>query len=158
VKRVCWSGWASALLLVVFVVLVTGCQSNPALVPPALQASVNADDRERNYDLAWQDIRRLNGQVERAQWEDLPELSLTIASRMDRLATGEAGPLADRATTRLLEQVRADVAERTTEDNVRVLTAVGQELQEAFDPGEFERARSLAIEAHVLSVALAPSP
>lgn len=158
VKRVCWSGWASALLLVVFVVLVAGCQSGPALVPPALQASVNADDRERNYDLAWQEIRRLNGHVGREEWAELPELSLTIVSRMDRLATGEAGPLADRRTAQLLERVRAEVSQRSAEENVRVLVVVGLELQEAFDPGEFERARSSAIEAHVLSVALSHSP
>jgi len=127
-------------------------------VPPTVQATVNTDDRERNYDLAWQEIRRLNGHVEREEWSELPELSLMIVSRMDRLATGEAGPLADRRTTRLLEQVREDVGENTADDNRRVLTAVGMELQEAFDPGEFERARSLAIEVHVLSVALAPSP
>ncbi|MDR9396431.1 hypothetical protein [Pontimonas sp.] len=153
-KRVCWSGWASALLLVVFVVMVAGCQSGPALVPPGVQSAVNADDRERNYDLAWQDIRRMNGHVEREEWAKLPELSLTIVSRMDRLATGEAGPLADRHTARLLEEVREDVSEHTAEENVRVLTAVGLELQEAFDPGEFERARSLAIEAYVVSLAL----
>ena len=123
-------------------------------MPTAVQAQVNADDRERNYDLAWQDIRALAGDIERGEFATLAEDSLLIASRMERLERGEAGSLAGWAVSSRVAQFEESNESRSAEDRVDRLAMLSKVLPEYFDPGDFAEAKNIALEIHVIARSL----
>ena len=155
-RRVCWPGWLSAALLLGFVVLVSGCQASDPLVPASIQQRVNADNRERNYDLAWQEIRGLAGDIERGELATLEADSLLIASRMERLQRGEASGLSSRPVASQLADWESENQSRSEQDRLTRLRELSQVLPEYFDPGDFADAQDIALEIYVIARSLEP--
>ncbi|CAI8373955.1 MAG: Uncharacterised protein [Cellulomonadaceae bacterium TMED98] len=155
-RRVCWSGWVSAALLVAFVLVVSACTPSEPLVPEDIQQAVNADDRERNYDLAWQEIRSMAGDIERGELDNLTEDSLVIVSRMERLERGEATGLSDRQTAAQVAEWEQDMMTKTVDDRIRRLGELARLLPQLFDPGEFAEARLVALEIHAVARTVNP--
>ncbi len=155
-RRVCWSGWLSVALLVGFVALVSGCQSAEEVVPRAVYQQVNADDRERNYDLAWQEIRGLAGDVERGDLATVAEDSLLITSRMERLGRGEASGLSSRGVASQVTEWEEANETRSEQERVARIRELSQVLPEYFDPGDFADAQDIALEIHVIARSLEP--
>lgn len=155
-RRVCWSGWLSVALLVGFVALVSGCQSAEPVVPRAIYQEVNADDRERNYDLAWQEIRGLAGDIERGELATVEADSLQIASRMERLQRGEASGLSSRSVASQLADWESENQSRSKQERLTRLRELAQVLPEYFDPGDFADAQDIALEIHVIARSLEP--
>lgn len=153
-RRVCWSGWLSAAILASFVALASGCQSAEPLVPTVLYQQVNADDRERNYDLAWQEIRGLAGDIERGDFATLAEDSLLITSRMERLERGEASGLSSRGVASQVAEWEAANEQLSEQERIRRIAELSQLLPEYFDPGDFAEAKNIALEIHVIARSL----
>ena len=155
-RRVCWSGWFSAAILLGFVLVASGCQASEPLVPASIQQKVNADDRERNYDLAWQEIRGLAGDIERGELATLEADSLLIASRMERLARGEASGLSSRGVASQVTQWEGENETRSEQERVARIRELSQVLPEYFDPGDFADAQDIALEIYVIARSLEP--
>jgi hypothetical protein len=155
-RRVCWSGWLSAALLVIFVLVVSACTPSEPLVPETIQQTVNTDDRERNYDLAWQEIRSMAGDIERGDLDSLTEDSLVVVSRMERLETGEASGLSDRQTASQVAEWEQDMMTKTMDERIRRLAELAGLLPQLFDPGEFAEARLVALEIHAIARTVNP--
>ena len=132
--------------------LLAGCASGgDPLVPDELLAEVSEADRERNYDLAWQDIARLNGAIERGDDEAVSSNALLAAARIARLESGQPERLDDRATARELEDYRQHWDDQEKIVLREALAARGAELRELFDSGQFDAALSVALEILVLA-------
>ena len=134
----------------------SSCTPAEPLVPPLVVERVNGDDRERNYDLAWQEIRALSSDIKEGKYEGLADDALVIVSRMDRLATGEASELSDWQTERTVRVLQQAVAARSNAENRRHLVQLAQQLPVRFDPGEFDEARDIAIEIALIIRRIAP--
>ena len=155
-RRVCWSGWLSAALLVGFVLVSSGCQATAPVVPAAIYQQVNADDRERNYDLAWQEIRRLAGDIERGNLATVAEDSLLITSRMERLERGEATGLTGRGVAAQIDQLERAIDSQPEHERIARMMELSSLLPKYFDPGDFEEARNISLEIHVIARSLEP--
>jgi hypothetical protein len=149
--NVCWAGWASALALVLFVLLSAGCQSSEPVVPREIFERVNNDGREWTYDTAWQNIRRLNADLDSGELETVTDDALFVVSQMERLEKAKATAMTSSATARLIEEVRKEAATRSTDTNVNAARVAAQRLQDAFDAGDFLTAKEAALEVHVIS-------
>ena len=132
--------------------LLAGCSSGvDPLVPDDLYVEVSEADRERNYDLAWQDIARLNGAIERGDDEAVSNNALLAAARVARLESGQPEWLDDRATARELEDYRQRWDAQDETALREALAARGPELRALFDSGQFDSALSVALEILVLA-------
>ena len=130
---------------------ISGCATGDAVIPFAIYESVNTDGREWTYDVSWQNTRALNEEVRVGRIGEVRDLALILASRMHRLETGEAGPLRDRRTANLLENLGTATQSRSVEENLSRLKAAAQELQDRFDAAEFAVAKELALEVLTIS-------
>ena len=149
-RNICWPAWLSAIALVAFVLTTAGCQSAEPLVPREVYQQVNDDGREWTYDTAWQNIRKLNADLEARNLESIAEDSLVIVSQMERLKEGRATAAIDRRTRNLVVQVAAEVLSRSSEQNVRSAQVASKRLQDSFDAGDFESALEAAVEVYVV--------
>jgi len=95
-RNVCWPAWLSAIALAAFVLTTAGCQSAQPLVPREVYQQVNDDGREWTYDTAWQNIRKLNADLEAGELSAISTQSLFIVWQMERLETGKATDLRHR--------------------------------------------------------------
>ena len=154
-RNICWPAWLSAIALVAFVLTTAGCQSAEPLVPREIYQQVNDDGREWTYDTAWQNIRKLNADLEARNLESIAEDSLVIVSQMERLKEGRATTAIDRRTRNLVVQVAAEVLSRSSEQNVRSAQVASKRLQDSFDAGDFESALEAAVEVYVVGRELA---
>jgi enamine deaminase RidA (YjgF/YER057c/UK114 family) len=145
------SARASPAIVAATLVLLAGCQPSEALIPPPVSQQVNDDGREHTYDTAWQNIRKLNADIQAGDVSGLAKDSLFIASQMDRLESGRAGSLGNRHTAELVELVAAETASRTTDANRQAIASAAQSLQDSFDFGNFATARDFALEVHVIA-------
>ena len=145
------SARAVGVIVAATVALLVGCQASEPLVPPAVSQQVNDDGREHTYDTAWQNIRKLNADIQAGDVSGLAKDSLFIASQMDRLESGRAGSLGNRHTAELVELVAAETASRTTDANRQAIASAAQSLQDSFDFGNFATARDFALEVHVIA-------
>jgi hypothetical protein len=150
-RRICWPAWISALSMVAFVLLASGCQANTAIVPPSVFEQVNADGREWTYDTAWQNIRALNQKLEGEEIDTISDDALFITSQMERLERGKAGPMRSGATARLVEDFVTSAQLRSFDENVQHLKVAGLKLQDTFDEGDFPSAKVHALEVHVVA-------
>ena len=91
--------------MVTFVLLASGCQSSEPLVPREIYQQVNDDGREWTYDTAWQNIRKLNADLEGGELTTVAEDALFITSQLERLEKGKAGPLTDSSVVSVIEKV-----------------------------------------------------
>jgi len=135
----------------VLVVSLAGCASFEPLVPEPVLEDIAAVDRERNYDLAWQEIAALNGMVERGDLDGISELTLVITARMHRLERGEPDRLDDRTTWQRLEEFSTQAAGRDLGANLQRLGPLSAELRAVFDAGDFERATQLSLEIYAVA-------
>lgn len=147
----CWAGWSSALAMVLFVLLTSGCQSSEPVVPEDVFERVNNDGREWTYDTAWQNIRRLNADLERGDLATVSEDALFVVSQMERLETAKATAMTSPQIATLIEQVANEAAARSVDANVIAAKAAAQRLQDAFDAGDFLTAKEAALEVYTIS-------
>lgn len=153
-RQICWPAWISAVAMVAFVLLASGCQAAEPIVPREVYQKVNDDGREWTYDTAWQNIRKLNADLEAGKLDTLSEDALFITSQMERLETGKATNLG----SRWARDIVTEVTRQREEDAVIVTRELVQtralELQEAFDAGDFRSAKKIALEVALLAPAL----
>ena len=153
-RQICWPAWISAVAMVAFVLLASGCQAAEPIVPREVYQKVNDDGREWTYDTAWQNIRKLNADLEAGKLDTLSEDALFITSQMERLETGKATNLGSRWARNIV----TEVTRQREEDAVTVTRELVQtralELQEAFDAGDFRSAKKIALEVALLAPAL----
>ena len=153
-RQICWPAWISAVAMVAFVLLASGCQAAEPIVPREVYQKVNDDGREWTYDTAWQNIRKLNADLEAGTFDTLAEDALFITSQMERLETGKATNLG----SRWARDIVTEVTRQREEDAVTVTRELVQtralELQEAFDAGDFRSAKKIALEVALLAPAL----
>ena len=145
------SARAFSVTLVASLALLAGCQASEPLVPPAISQQVNDDGREHTYDTAWQNIRKLNADIQAGVVSALAEDALFIASQMDRLERGKAGSLGDHQTVELVGAIAAETAGRSPEAHRGAIASAAQALQNHFDAGDFAAARDFALEVHVIA-------
>lgn len=153
-RRICWPAWMSAASLVVFVLLTAGCQASPGVVPSAVYEQVNADGREWTYDTAWQNIRKLNADIDAGDLSQVESNALFIASQMERLERGEAGSMGSSSVSNLIADERESALEGTDESHALALRVYAGELQDFFDAGDFENAKRSALLVYARSLAL----
>ncbi|MDP4634634.1 MAG: hypothetical protein NWS58_06925, partial [Pontimonas sp.] len=82
---------------------------------------------------------------------ELSEQALFIASQMERLEKGKAGPLRDSSVVSIIERVAEETKSRSTELNLREAQGRALRLQESFDAGDFLGAKEAAVEIHVIT-------
>lgn len=157
-RRVCWSGWVSACSLITFVLLTSGCQAVAPVVPEEVYQQVNQDSREWTYDTAWQNIRQLNADLSEGDITTAASQALFIASQMERLDTGSAGPLSSAQVSNIIKDVSLAAAERTTEENLKESLILATKLQDAFDSGDFAAAQDYALAVFVVVGATPQTP
>ena len=150
-RNFCWTGWVSALSVVLFVLLTSGCQSSEPVVPEDVFERVNNDGREWTYDTAWQNIRGLNADLERGDLATVAEDALFVVSQMERLETAKATAMTSPEIATLIEQVANEAAARSVDANVTAAKAAAQRLQDAFDAGDFLTAKEAALEVYTIS-------
>ena len=136
---------ASATSILALFLAVGGCVPGEAIVPKNVSTVVNEQGRERTYDLAWQDIRKFEGALNRGESLDYSREAIIILSRMNRLAEGKAGPVSDASSRETLELTTQDALENETEANLVALRAAATQLREAFDRGDFALAQEHAL-------------
>lgn len=134
--------------MVAFVLLASGCQSSEPLVPREIYQQVNDDGREWTYDTAWQNIRKLNADLEGGELSTVAEDALFITSQMERLEKGKAGPLTHSSVASIIERVSREAENRSMELNIREARDTALRLQDAFDAGDFASAKEAALEVH----------
>ncbi len=149
--NVCWAGWASAVALVLFVSLTSGCQSSEPVVPEEIYEQVNNDGREWTYDTAWQNIRKLNADLERGELATVTEDALFVVSQMERLEKAKATGMTSSEIKQLIDQVNNEAATRSPEANLNAAQVSAKRLQDAFDAGDFLTAKETALEVYTLS-------
>jgi hypothetical protein len=153
-RRLCWSGWTSGFSLIACVLLTSGCQGVAPIVPEEVYQQVNAESREWTYDTAWQNIRKLNADLSEGDVTAAGSQALFIASQMERLDTGSAGPLASAMVSDIVDNVSLAAAERSSEENRQESLILARKLQDAFDSGDFAAARDYALAVFVVVEAL----
>jgi hypothetical protein len=150
-RRICWPAWISAVAMVAFVLLASGCQSSDPLVPREIYQQVNDDGREWTYDTAWQNIRKLNADLEGGELNTVPDDAVFITSQMERLEKGKAGPLTHSSVASIIEKVSEETENRSMELNIREARDTALRLQDAFDAGDFASAKEAALKVHVIT-------
>jgi hypothetical protein len=137
--------------MVAFVLLASGCQASEPLVPREIYQQVNDDGREWTYDTAWQNIRKLNADLEAGDFTTVGDQALFIASQMERLEKGKASPLSSAVITDLIEAESQNAVERSEQLNRDEIRERGLALQESFDAGDFEAAKRHALAVYGLA-------
>jgi hypothetical protein len=140
--------------MVAFVLLASGCQAAEPIVSREVYQKVNDDGREWTYDTAWQNIRKLNADLEVGKLDTLSEDALFITSQMERLETGKATNLGSRWARDIVTEVTRQRAEDAVTVTRELVQTRALELQEAFDAGDFRSAKKIALEVALLAPAL----
>lgn len=150
-RQICWPAWISAVAMVTFVLLASGCQAAEPIVPREVYQKVNDDGREWTYDTAWQNIRKLNADLEAGTFDTLAEDALFITSQMERLETGKATDLGNRWALQIVTEMSDEEQQTSRQIQERLVRERALELQDAFDAGDFARAKEMALEVYLLT-------
>ena len=137
--------------MVAFVLLASGCQAAEPIVPREVYQKVNDDGREWTYDTAWQNIRKLNADLEAGTFDTLAEDALFITSQMERLETGKATDLGNRWALQIVTEMSDEEQQTSRQIQERLVRERALELQDAFDAGDFARAKEMALEVYLLT-------
>ena len=137
--------------MVAFVLLASGCQAAEPIVPREVYQKVNDDGREWTYDTAWQNIRKLNADLEAGTFDTLAEDALFITSQMERLETGKATDLGNRWALQIVTEMSDEEPQTSRQIQERLVRERALELQDAFDAGDFARAKEMALEVYLLT-------
>ena len=132
----------------------SGCVPHEPLIPENVHSQIQADDRMRNYDLAWQEIRALNVEINQGDVTEVTEQALVVIARMHRLGEGSPSRLRDRKTWQFLEQEASQATLRDASRNNAALADAGMALQQTFDDGDFQPAKESALRVYAISVHL----
>ena len=143
-SRLC--SWLVLLLTASFLV---SCQASEPILPADVVARVAEDSRERNYDLAWQEIAALNGALEREQLSGLTSDALLVTARMERLHRGRPANMGDWTSLRKRDQLIEQGRERSDVQLLAHARDTAQALRERFDAGDFESAKWFALDLTV---------
>jgi hypothetical protein len=127
------------------------------VVPKEVYHQVNEDSREWTYDTAWQNIRQLNADLSEGDVTTAASQALFIASQMERLDTGSAGPLSSARVSNIIKDVSLAAAERNTGENLKESVILAKKLQDAFDVGDFAAAQDYALAVFVVVGATPPT-
>jgi len=157
-RNVCWPAWLSAIALVAFVLTTAGCQSAEPLVPREVYQQVNDDGREWTYDTAWQNIRKLNADLEAGELSAISTQSLFIVSQMERLETGKATDLRHRWARQTVLEMSLQRDQGSSELLRQLIRDKALQLQAAFDDGDFSSAKKRALEVSLLVADLESAP
>ena len=141
----------AALGFVLLALSLSACVPGEPLIPESVHSQVTTDDRMRNYDLAWQEIRALNVEIEQGNAKQVAEQSLMVIARMHRLGEGSASRLRDRDTRLVLEEERGQAVGQTDVANREALETAGLALQESFDEGDFQEAKQFGLRVYAIS-------
>ena len=150
-RQIFWPAWISAVAMVAFVLLASGCQAAEPIVPREVYQKVNDDGREWTYDTAWQNIRKLNADLEAGTFDTLAEDALFITSQMERLETGKATDLGNRWALQIVTEMSDEEQQTSRQIQERLVRERALELQDAFDAGDFARAKEMALEVYLLT-------
>ena len=150
-RQICWPAWISAVAMVAFVLLASGCQAAEPIVPREVYQKVNDDGRDWTYDTAWQNIRKLNADLEAGTFDTLAEDALFITSQMERLETGKATDLGNRWALQIVTEMSDEEQQTSRQIQERLVRERALELQDAFDAGDFARAKEMALEVYLLT-------
>ncbi|MEL0256896.1 MAG: hypothetical protein VW917_04945 [Pontimonas sp.] len=137
--------------MVAFVLLASGCQAAEPIVPREVYQKVNDDGREWTYDTAWQNIRQLNADLEAGTFDTLAKDALFITSQMERLETGKATHLGNRWALEVVTEMSDEEQQTSRQIQERLVRERALELQDAFDAGDFARAKEMALEVYLLT-------
>ena len=150
-RQICWPARIGAVAMVAFVLLASGCQAAEPIVPREVYQKVNDDGREWTYDTAWQNIRKLNADLEAGTFDTLAEDALFITSQMERLETGKATDLGNRWALQIVTEMSDEEQQTSRQIQERLVRERALELQDAFDAGDFARAKEMALEVYLLT-------
>ena len=150
-RQIFWPAWISAVAMVAFGLLASGCQAAEPIVPREVYQKVNDDGREWTYDTAWQNIRKLNADLEAGTFDTLAEDALFITSQMERLETGKATDLGNRWALQIVTEMSDEEQQTSRQIQERLVRERALELQDAFDAGDFARAKEMALEVYLLT-------
>jgi len=157
-RNICWPAWLSAIALVAFVLTTAGCQSAEPLVPREVYQQVNDDGREWTYDTAWQNIRKLNADLEAREFSEISTQALFIVSQMERLETGKATDLRHRWARVIVSEISLQRDQSPSELLPQLIRDKALQLQVAFDDGDFSIAKERALEVSLLAAGLETAP
>ena len=146
---------SAAIGLVLIALTLSACIPGEPLIPDSVHSQVTTDDRMRNYDLAWQEIRALNVEIEQGEVDEVAEQALMVIARMHRLGEGSASRLRDRKTWQFLEQEASQATLRDASSSRVALEDAGMALQQSFDDGDFQSAKEFGLRVYAISVHLA---
>ena len=138
--------WLVLLLTASFLV---SCQASEPVLPADVVARVAEDSRERNYDLAWQEIAALNGALEREELTGLTSDALLVTARMERLHRGRPADMGDWTSLGKRDQLIEQGRERSDMQLLSHARQTAQVLRERFDAGDFESAKWFALDLSV---------
>ncbi len=142
------------LLATTIVVSLTlsGCTATDTtpLVPEDLVLSIQEDGREFTYDVAWQNTRLLVALLDNEALLEAEPLALELSARLHRLEKARAENMSDRATTRSLTRLENVVESRSRQDNLQQASLSAREALELFDEGDFQAAKTAALEVLVI--------
>jgi len=138
-------------LVALVVAALSSCAIPSPVISETVYEAVRADDRERNYDLAWQEIRMLNAHLEAENSEGVREKIDWVLARMHRLEQGRASRLGDIFTARSMAISAERASERGRKANQAMMGELGQQVQDYFDAGDFSAAKKAARELYVLA-------
>lgn len=142
--------------MVAFVLLASGCQASEPLVPREIYKQINDDGREWTYDTAWQNIRKLNADLEAGEFSTAADDALFITSQMERLERGKATALTGSWARTIVEKVSNDAPDLSGELTLIAAREAALRLQDAFDTGDFLSAQEAALEVHLLTREVGP--
>ena len=157
-RNICWPAWLSAIALVAFVLTTVGGQSAEPLVPREVYQQVNDDGREWTYDTAWQNIRKLNADLEAREFSEISTQALFIVSQMERLETGKATDLRHRWARVIVSEISLQRDQSPSELLPQLIRDKALQLQVAFDDGDFSIAKERALEVSLLAAGLETAP
>jgi hypothetical protein len=120
------------------------------LVPEDLVLSIQEDGREFTYDVAWQNTRLLVTLIEDEALLEAEPLALELSARLHRLEKARAEDMSDRATARTITRLTDLVESRSGQDNLEQASSMAAEALEKFDEGDFQAAKTAALEVLVI--------
>jgi hypothetical protein len=129
-----------------------GCAATDTtpLVPEDLVASIQEDGREHTYDVAWQNTRLLVSLLDDEAFHEAEALALELSARLHRLEKARAEDMSDRATASTITRLEDGVVSRSRQDNLEQASTAAAQTLELFDEGDFEAAKTAALEVLVI--------
>ncbi len=144
-----WTLLATTIVVSVTLASCTTTSTTP-LVPENLVVSIQEDGREHTYDVAWQNTRLLVALLDDEALHEAEPLALELTARLHRLEKARAEDMSDRATARTITRLEDGVVSRSRQDNLEQASTAAAQTLELFDEGDFQAAKTGALEVLVI--------